>query len=152
MMQTRFSLEIVLDEPERLRLFQAFQYLIEFQNGKAVVSRELADHLAARDTAGSLPERRFAELIGTEPPGFAIEARDEGAVRIFDIDGSPNLRMLCNIIANAIPRVLPLEFSFALVDEVEHRFSGGLVVMTLSSAEIQTTDSMLARRGRQSLH
>ena len=54
--------------------------------------------------------------------------------------------------ANVVPRLLPLEFSFALVDEAEHRFSGGLVVMTTGSAEIQTIDSMLARRGGVLLH
>ena len=63
-----------------------------------------------------------------------------------------NLRVLCKIIAHVIPRVIPLEFSFALIDEANHRYSGGIVVMKEGVAEIQTIDSLLARRGKQRLH
>ena len=151
-MKTRFSLKLDLDETEQTLLFQAFQYLIEFQGGEGVISRELADHLAAGSKDEPLPERRFAELIGSEPIGIDIMAMGDGGMRLGDIDGEPNLRMLCQIIANLVPRLLPLEFSFALVDDVNHRYSGGLVVMTTTMAEVQTIDSMLARRGGKMLH
>ncbi|MBA3897836.1 MAG: hypothetical protein H0X36_12040 [Sphingomonadaceae bacterium] len=151
-MKTRFSLELTLDEPERLRLYQVFQYLVESGTEGALVSHELADYICAGETEDGRPEQRFAELIGTEPPGIDIIGAGKDSVRLFDSDGEPNLRVLCQIIANVVPPVLPLEFSFALVDEAKHRFSGGLVVMTVTSAEIQTIDSMLARRGGQRLH
>ena len=151
-MKTRFSLEFVLTEDEHLRLYQVSQYLIEFKTGDALVPRELADFIAGPDAKGDRPERRFKDFIGHDDPGFEFVRAGEHALRIYDIDGSPNLRMLCQIIAHVVPRVIPLEFSFALLDEDEHRFSGGIVVMTAHSAEIQTIDSMLARRGGHMLH
>jgi mannose/fructose-specific phosphotransferase system component IIA len=149
-MQTRFSLELVLGDAERLRLFQVFQYLAERQAGPAIIARELANHLEAGTEADA--ELRFADLFGGQAPGIHIDVMQTGAVRIYDIAGGPNLRMLCQIIAHVVPSVLPREFSFALIDEDTPGFSGGLVVMTATSAEIQTIDSMLARRGNQRLH
>ena len=150
-MKTRFSLELALTADEQLRLFQVFQYLAERAGDTAMIARELADYLAGAGADDNVPEERFETLIGGDSPGFDIVAVPKGA-RIFDIGGSPNLRMVCRIIANVVPSVLPFEFSFALLDDVEHRFSGGLVVMTTTSAEIQTIDSLLARRGGQMLH
>lgn len=151
-MQTRFSLDLDLTTEEQLRLLQVWQYLVELESGDAVVPRELADYLAGANAKGDLPERRFKELIGTDDPGLEFIHADKASLRIYDIDGSPNLRTLCKIIAHVIPRVIPLEFSFALIDEANHRYSGGIVVITADSAEIQTIDSLLARRGKQRLH
>ena len=150
-MKTRFSLDLALTAEEQLRLFQVFLYLAERADGTALIARELADYLAGAGADDNVPEERFKTLIGGDSPGFDIVAVPQGA-RIFDTAGSPNLRLVCQIIANVVPSVLPLEFSFALLDDVAHRFSGGLVVMTTTSAEIQTIDSMLARRGGQMLH
>lgn len=151
-MQTRFSLELDLTTDEQLRLLQVWQYLVELESGDAVVPRELADFLAGANAQGDLPERRFKELVGTDDPGLEFIHAGKASLRIYDRDGSPNLRMLCKIIAHVIPRVIPLDFSFALIDETAHRYSGGIVVMTDGSAVIQTTDSLLARRGKQRLH
>ena len=149
--KTRFSLELALTAEEQLRLLQVFQYLAERADGTALIARELADYLTGAGAEDDIAEERFEHLIGVDVPGFDIVAVPKGA-RIFDTDGSPNLRMVCQIIANVVPSVLPFEFSFALLDNVEHRFSGGLVVMTTTSAEIQTIDSMLARRDGHMLH
>lgn len=151
-MQTRFSLEIDLTTGEQLRLLQVWQYLVEFESGDALVPRELADYLAGANAQGDLPERRFKELIGTDDPGLEFIHARGTKLRIYDRDGAANLRLLCKIIAHVIPRVIPLEFSFALIDEANHRYSGGIVVMKNGSAEIQTIDSLLARRGKQRLH
>lgn len=151
-MKTRFSLSLAVTEPEAFRLFQVFEYLSEFADGRARVSRELADHLGGDDTSSDLPERRFADLIGTGPPGIDIIAEENNRVQLFDEQGAPDLRMLYRIIANVVPRVLPLEFSFASVDDQARRYSGGLVVMTTTAAEIHTIASMVARRGGQLLH
>ena len=150
--KTRFSVELQLREAERVRLFQLFEYLAEFDGGTALMPQDLPDALGGPDARDDVLEEMFVKQISVEALGFKIVAADDGAVRIYDIDGVPNLRMLCQIIADAVPRLLPLQFSFALVDEAEHRFSGGLVVMTAKSAEIQTIDSMLARRGGMLLH
>lgn len=151
-MKTRFSLELHLREAERLRLFQLFAYLAELDGATAHVPQDLLGLLVGPDASDGLLEKPFAKQISVEALGFEIVAATDGAVRIYDTSGAPNLRMLCQIIANVVPRLLPLEFSFALVDEAEHRFSGGLVVMTMSSAEIRTIDSLLARRGGVLLH
>ena len=151
-MKTRFSFRIVVTDEEAFRLFQVFEYLSEFPRGGARVPRELADHLAGANTSGDLPERRFAALIGTSLPGIGIIAEGANQVRLFDEQGAPDLRMLCRIIANVVPRVLPLEFSFASIDDQARRYSGGLVVMTTTAAEIHTIASMLARRGGKLLH
>ena len=151
-MQTRFSLELDLTTDEQLRLLQVWQYLVEFESGDALVPRELADYLAGANAPGDLPERRFEELIGTDDPGLEFIHAGGTKLRIYDRDGAANLRVLCKIIAHVIPRVIPLEFSFALIDEANHCYSGGIVVMKEGVAEIQTTDSLLARRGKQRLH
>lgn len=151
-MQTRFSLELDLTTDEQLRLLQVWQYLVELESGDAVVPRELADFLAGANAQGDLPERRFKELIGTDDPGLEFIHAGGTKLRIYDRDGAANLRVLSKIIAHVIPRVIPLEFSFALIDEANHRYSGGIVVMKEGVAEIQTIDSLLARRGKQRLH
>ena len=151
MMTTRFSVELTLDNDERLRLFQVFQYLVEAGEGRGLIASELAAYLAGPNVGTRAPERIFAERIGTETTGFDIIAQGNNGVRIFDTGGEPNLRMLCKIIATVVPTILPIEFTFALVDEVKQAFSGGLVVITDTSAEIQTIGSALARRGNRRL-
>ena len=79
-------------------------------------------------------------------------ALQSGAVRVYDIDGCPNLPMLCQIVANVLPRLLPLGYSFALIDEAKHRFSGDLELITTNSADVRTIDSMIARGGGGLLH
>ena len=110
---TRFSLELSLTADEQLRFFQLFQYPIKSKSGNALVPRELADFLADKDADGDAPERRFAERIGIDEPGFEFARVGEHSIRIYDTEGSPNLRMLCQISAGVVPRVLPLEFSLA---------------------------------------
>lgn len=151
-MITRFSLELHLGDADRHRLYQVFQHLAERTDLEARVPRELADFIAPPDAAGNEPEEAFRLMIGGGAPGFDIVAWGPSKVRIVDTAGAPDLKMLCRIIAAVVPSALPLEFSFALIDEVEHRFSGGLVVMTSTSAEIQTIDSMIARRSGVLLH
>ena len=151
-MKTRFSLELHLEEQERLRLFQVFEYLADYDGGLAVVPRELSEHLAGVDAKGDLPEAKFEKAIGHGNAGIEIVFAGPGKVRIYDKEGSPDLKMVCQIVATVVPRLLPLEFSFALIEEKEHRYSGGLVVMTQTSTEIQTIDSMIARRGGQLFH
>ena len=151
-MNTHFSLELVLDESELLRFYQVFEYLSELGNDGARIRSELAGYFTDGRSGGDKPEVVFETLIGTQNPGIDVYAPSANRVRIYDRDGMPNLRMLSQIIANVVPRALPLEFSFALIDRETHRYSGGLVVMTLTSTEILTVDSTAARRNGQALH
>ena len=60
--------------------------------------------------------------------------------------------MLCQVIANVLPRLLPLEFTFAMIDEDTRYYSGGLVVITREAAEVQVVDSKLKHRRKNPLH
>ena len=131
-MKTRFSLELALTADEQLRLFQVLQYLAERSDKKALIARELADYLAGSAGGENNPEARFENLIGSDTPGFDIVAVPKGA-RIFDTDGAPNLRMVCRIIANVVPHVLPFEFSFALLDDLDFHYRRALQPEGLST-------------------
>ncbi len=153
-MTTRFNLELTLDAGETLVITEAIEYLHNTETGSETLPPELARHLAGTVLDDTSLEDHLVNLIGADPIGIDIEpvSPGNGRVRIFDRDGKPNLRMLCQLIANFAPRVIPLEFTFAMIDEDKRYYSGGLVVMTTKSAEIQIVDSKLKRRSKPALH
>ena len=113
-MRTRFSFELVLDKTEQLHLRQMIEYLEARGEGIASVPAELALYLANSVADDTSPEDRIAELIGTDRIGIEVATLGAQRVRICDSAGVPNLRMLCQVIANVLPRLLPLEFTFAM--------------------------------------
>ncbi len=150
---TRFSLTLAVALEELHRIVQVFEFLDARQaNSKALVQRELADFLVAGTASGERAEMIFAASIGHDDPGIELMAENTGNVRIYDRDGRPNLRQLCQIVSTVMPRALPLEFSFATLDEAAHHYSGGLVRMRKDSAEILTVDAVTAQRNGGRLH
>ena len=102
-MKTRFSLGLHLEEQERLRLFQVFEYLADNEGALAVVPRELSEHLAGTLAKGDLPEAKFEKAIGHGDAGIEIVSAGPGKVRIYDKEGSPDLNMVCQIVATRRP-------------------------------------------------
>lgn len=89
-MQTRFSLDQLPEDTGQLRLSQVSKHLIRSRPGKLLSPANLPN-TSPREAAGDLPERRLAQLIGTDAPGFGIEAR--GATErftTFDSGGHAN--------------------------------------------------------------
>ena len=150
---TRFSLTLAVALEELHRIVQVFEFLDARQaNPNALVQRELADFLVAGTANGGRAEMIFATAIGHDDPGISLMAESPGRVRIYDRDGRPNLRQLCQIVSTVVPRVLPLELSFAMLDDEARHYSGGLVRMGKDAAEILTVDAVIARRNGGRLH
>lgn len=150
---TRFSLTLGVALEELHRIVQVFEFLDARQSSPiALVQRELADFLVAGTAEGGRAELIFESAIGHDDPGIALIVESPGRVRIYDRDGRPNLRQLCQIVSTVVPRVLPIEFSFATLDETTSHYSGGLVRMRKDGAEILTVDSTLNRRSGKLMH
>ena len=150
---TRFSLTLAVALEELHRIVQVFEFLDARQaSANALIQRELADFLVAGTADGGRAEMIFATAIGHDDPGIALRVESHGRVRVRDRDGRPNLRQLCQIVSTVVPRVLPLEFSFATLDEAARHYSGGHVRMRKEGAEILTVDAAIARRIGGRLH
>ena len=150
---TRFSLTLAVALEELHRVVQVFEFLDAKQaSPNALVQRELADFLVTGTADGGRAEMIFATAIGHDDPGIALMAESPGRVCIYDRDGRPNLRQLCQIVSTVLPRVLPLEFSFATLDDEARHYSGGLVRMRKDGAEILTVDAVIARRNGGRVH